>query len=87
MFGELPAWGFYLRHAEGIKMNHVTVSYLQEDFRPAFVVDDVKGIELSGVSIPTAKELPILYFNNSSGIVTKNLKMPVSEEKGVRKHQ
>ena len=86
MFGELPAWGFYLRHAEGIKMINVTLSYLKEDFRPAFVVDDVKGIQLTGLSIPTAKEMPILYFNNSSGIVTKNLKMPVSEEKGVQKH-
>ena len=86
MFGELPAWGFYLRHTEGIKMINVTLSYLKEDFRPAFVVDDVKGIQLTGLSIPTAKEMPILYFNNSSGIVTKNLKMPVSVEKGIQKH-
>lgn len=86
MFGELPAWGFYLRHAEGIKMINMKVSYLKDDFRPAFVVDDVNGLELSDLSIPTAKEMPILYFSKSSGIVTKDLKIPVSEEKGIWKN-
>jgi hypothetical protein len=83
MFGELPAWGFYIRHAEGVKLKNVTVSYLKEDFRPAFVVDDTKGIELTNLSIPTAKEMPVLYFNNSTGITFNNLKMPVSNEKGI----
>jgi hypothetical protein len=83
MFGELPAWGFYIRHAEGIKMKNVTVSYLKEDFRPAFVVDDTKGIELTDLSIPTAKEMPVLYFNNVAGITLNNLKIPVSNEKGI----
>jgi hypothetical protein len=85
MFGELPSWGFYIRHAEGIKMRNVRVSYVEDDFRPAFVFDDVKGIELSDVTIPKAKELPVILFNNTTGIITKNLKMAVSEEKGILK--
>jgi hypothetical protein len=85
MFGELPSWGFYIRHAEGIKMKNVRVSYVEDDFRPAFVFDDVKGIEMSDVTIPKAKELPVILFNNTTGILTKNLKMAVSEEKGILK--
>ncbi len=85
MFGELPSWGFYVRHAEGIKMNNVKVSYIEDDFRPALVFDDVKGIEMSDVTIPKAKELPVVLFNNTTGIVTKNLKMAVSEKKGILK--
>ena len=85
MFGELPAWGFYLRHAEGIKMRNVKVRYLREDFRPAFVFDDVKGIDLKDVNIPTAKEMPILFFNNTSGISLKNLKIPVDESTAILK--
>lgn len=85
MFGELPAWGFYLRHAEGIKMKNVKINYREDDFRPAMVLDDVKGIDMTDVDIPTAKEMPVIYFNNSSGIVLNNLKIPVSEEKGVVK--
>jgi hypothetical protein len=85
MFGELPSWGFYVRHAEGIKMKNVKVSYVEDDFRPAFVFDDVKGLEMSDVTIPKAKELPVILFNNTTGIITKNLKMAVSEEKGILK--
>ncbi len=85
MFGELPAWGFYIRHAEGIKMKNVKVSYMEDDFRPAFVFDDVKGIEMSDIFIPKAKECPVILFNNTSEIITNNLNMPVSEEKGIQK--
>ncbi|MCX6326923.1 MAG: glycosyl hydrolase family 28 protein [Bacteroidia bacterium] len=85
MFGELPSWGFYVRHAEGVKMKNVKVSYVEDDFRPAFVFDDVKGIEMVGVDIPAVKELPVVLFNNSSDITTKNLMIPVSQEKGVIK--
>lgn len=85
MFGELPSWGFYVRHAEGIKMKNVKVNYLKDDFRPALVFDDVKGLELADIDIPTAKEMPVVMFNNTTDITLENLKMPVSEDKGVQK--
>ncbi len=83
MFGELPSWGFYVRHAAGIKMKNVKVSYVEADFRPAFVFDDVKGIELMDVTIPAAIEMPVILFNNTTGIATKNLKLPVAEIKAI----
>jgi polygalacturonase len=45
MFGVLPAYGFYVRHAKGITFDNVEVSFEKDDARPAFVLDDVKGIE------------------------------------------
>jgi len=83
MFGELPAWGFYMRHAEGIKIKGMKLRYVDDDFRPALVLDDVKDSEFDGVEVLTVKELPVVVLNNTSGIVTKNLKLPVGEEKGV----
>lgn len=85
MFGELPAWGLYMRHAEGIQLKNVKVSYLEDDFRPAFVFDDVKQITLTDVQIPTAKEMPVIQLNNASNVNFKNLRMPVSEAKGILK--
>ena len=85
MFGELPSWGFYVRHAEGIKMKNVKVNYIEDDFRPAFVFDDVKRINLIDINIPTAKEIPVVLFNNTSDIELKDLIMPISEAKGVMK--
>jgi hypothetical protein len=83
MFGELPAWGFYMRHAEGVKIKGMKLRYVDDDFRPALVLDDVKNSEFDGVEVLTAKEMPVVVLNNTSGIVTKNLKLPVGEEKGV----
>jgi len=36
----LPAYGFYIRHADGVKLENVTVKTLSPEFRPAVVVDD-----------------------------------------------
>lgn len=41
MFGELPAYGFYLRHAKNITMRNVKMVLEESDYRPAIVADDV----------------------------------------------
>jgi hypothetical protein len=43
MFGQTPAYGFFIRHAKGIEMSKVEVSYLKRDLRPPFVLHDVQG--------------------------------------------
>ena len=45
MFGTIPAYGFYIRHAKGITFDNVEVSFEKADARPAFLLDDVKNIE------------------------------------------
>src|SRR2546421_2759281 len=45
MFGELPAYGFFIRHVNGLRMNDVQVSYIKEDARPAFWMNQVNGAE------------------------------------------
>ena len=49
MFGDIPAYGFYVRHVSGIKLKDIEVSYLNADARPAFIFDDVKDIFLENV--------------------------------------
>jgi polygalacturonase len=46
MFGEIPAYGFYIRHARGIEFNNVTVGYLTEELRPPFLLEDVAFAKL-----------------------------------------
>lgn len=48
---ELPAWGFYIRHADGIEFNNVKITVAGEDYRPAIVTDDVVGLRLKDVRI------------------------------------
>lgn len=52
MFGELPAWGIYIRHTTGIKMKNVFLNLEDRDFRPALIFDDVKGIDLQKIKLP-----------------------------------
>ena len=44
MFGELPAYGFYLRHAKNITMKNVKLVLEESDYRPAIVADDVENL-------------------------------------------
>ena len=46
MFGELPAWGFYLRHIRNITLKNVQLSLADDDFRPAIVEEDVENMLL-----------------------------------------
>lgn len=40
---------------------------------------------MNNIDILTAKEMPVLHLNGTTDIVPGNLKMPVSEEKGILK--
>jgi polygalacturonase len=44
MFGELPAWGLYVRHVDGLRMSGVTLRHQQADKRPPLVFDDVRRL-------------------------------------------
>ncbi len=85
MFGELPAWGFYLRHVEGIRMKNVTLKYKEDDFRPAVVMDDASNVSFDHLTIPAFKELPIILMNNTKNIDLRDPKLPVSLEQAVKK--
>lgn len=52
MFGELPAWGFFLRHVEGIEFNKVKLRLMQPDYRPLYVFEDIKNLKMKRVRRP-----------------------------------
>jgi polygalacturonase len=47
--GEMPAYGFFVRHVKGITMNDVEVSFMKDDVRPPFVLNNVQGAEFNRV--------------------------------------
>jgi polygalacturonase len=64
MFGILPAWGFFIRHARGIELNGIDLSTMQEDGRPAFVLDDVKNSDFQNIKAKkTAGVEPFVQMN------------------------
>ena len=67
---ELPAWGFYIRHAENVTFKNVKLIAEKKDYRPAIVLDDVKGGQFSKmqVSEPERGKKPIIYTYKSTNI-------------------
>ncbi|WP_163407262.1 glycoside hydrolase family 28 protein [Flavobacterium ajazii] len=66
MFGELPSWGFYVRHANGIQMKNIRLALEKEDFRPAFVFDDVKELYMENIDVPSDKTNQVIFKDVSS---------------------
>ena len=64
MFGIVPAYGFYVRHVTGLRMDGVEVGFDQDDKRPAFVLDDVKDVEFHRVRAQKAAQVPTFVLRD-----------------------
>ncbi len=54
MFGTLPAYGFYCRHARGIKFLNVQLNLEASDLRHALVFHDVSNLEIDSLNAMSA---------------------------------
>jgi len=64
MFGEMPAYGFFVRHVRGLTMTDVEVSYMKEDARPPFLLDDVKGADFHRVKAQRMQNGSVFVLKN-----------------------
>ena len=74
MFGETPAYGFFIRHARGVSLSNVEVSYLSDELRPPFVLDDVNGVAFSHVAAQKAGDVPAFVLRNVLDFTTYQCK-------------
>ena len=67
MFKELPAWGFYIRHAKDITFENVRLICEKEDYRTAVVLDDVHKAFFGGlqVSEPGDKKVSVFSYRST----------------------
>jgi hypothetical protein len=56
MFGTLPAYGFYIRHATNISFDGIQVSTKKTDLRPAFYLEDVKWGRFDEMQVQSCNE-------------------------------
>jgi polygalacturonase len=68
MFGELPSWGFYVRHVDGITMKNICLIAKLPDYRPSIVMEDVKNLNLEKIQIVENKRKPQIILKNVSNI-------------------
>jgi hypothetical protein len=84
MFGVLPAYGFYLRHAKGVALHNVRLELEKPDLRPALICDDVEDLELTGFKAPGNGDEPLIRLRNTRGAVIQNCRTLGSVESFLR---
>ena len=84
MFGELPVWGLYLRHAEGVTLKNVRLTLRQDDYRPALAADDVKGLTLDGLDVKGSGVTPSLHLRQTEGVNLGGISVPGGRKAGIR---
>ncbi len=73
-FGKLPAYGFFIRHAKNIELNHVQLKLENADYRPAIIFDDVTGASLDHVTVDKEDNISSLVLKNTSDVQIINCK-------------
>ncbi len=52
MFGDIPATGFFIRHARNVEMSNVEIAVTTPDPRPAFRIEHIDGADFFRVRAP-----------------------------------
>ena len=81
MFGNLPAYGFYVRHAKDIKMSGITLRYKTTEQRPAFFISDTHDFSVQDTHVEpnSGSQTMAIVENSSNGLVSaKKYNFPVA---------
>jgi polygalacturonase len=71
-FGKIPAYGFFIRHVDGIEFNNVEIRFMEDDFRPAFVLDDVLNVDFNNVKTDKMEDIPTFMLKNVQNFKTRS---------------
>lgn len=58
----LPAWGFYARNVRNLRLEDVSLSYVDEDLRPVMICEDVESLTLNDFDYSRSKGAPDLFL-------------------------
>ncbi len=68
MFGRLPAYGFYCRHVNGLRLKDVAIGAGKGESRPAILCDDVKHLDIDGLQTASvAGAQPVVKLIQTQG--------------------
>ncbi len=73
MFGSLPAYGFYIRHASNVQFENCACTYQEKDMRPAIFLEDVENASFSNMQLKSETDSPSgMIIQNGKDIIIKN---------------
>jgi polygalacturonase len=77
MFGTLPSYGFFVRHAQNLLFDHLDLATATPDFRPALHCSDVESIEVSGLkSLGQGQGSPLICLEEARGALIHDCWVP-----------
>lgn len=71
-FGIIPAYGFFIRHVKNIVMHDVTISFLNNDYRPPFILNDVKGATFRYITAQKMQGIPVFVLDKVNDFTIQN---------------
>ena len=88
MFGEIPAYGFFIRHVRGLEMSDVAVTYLKDDARSAFILSDAKEVDLRNIKARHGQGVPSFILKDVKDFsVQQSQPLPDTKLANVKRHQ
>jgi polygalacturonase len=72
MFGLLPAYGIYVRHAVNLSFRDLELGFVAADTRPVVVLDDVAGAEFDHLRARRAGGAPLFVLRQVSGFALRD---------------
>jgi polygalacturonase len=77
MFGPLPAYGMYVRHARGVRMHDVVFKSSATEQRPAVVCEDVTSLEIAGMRVPlSGNGAPVIDLRQTKDVWIRDGRVP-----------
>jgi polygalacturonase len=64
----MPSYGIFFRHVKNLKLHDVQLSFMQDDFRPPFILDDVKGAIFYDIQAQKNADASYFILNNVSNV-------------------
>ena len=63
-FGPMPAYGFFIRHAKNLEFDRIEVRFETPDARPAFLLQDVDGVDFAHLRAERAPGADVFALEN-----------------------
>jgi len=78
--GRLPAYGFFVRHADRVRLRNVECIADKPDARPAIVCDDVDDIIFAGLELTApAGAAPLFDLRNTRRVFLTGMRSPAGK--------
>ena len=80
MFGPIPSWGFYVRHAKNLKLKDIDLTLDHPDKRSPFIFEDVTLLNLVGLEAKSSEGAPpVLRFKDVKQVMISGCLIPKNQ--------